>query len=237
MKKNSILWALPILFLFTGFSLKAQKLADFEECSTKSYTECIPFPAIYSEASSIGREVAARKTIPSNLAKNLLVSQHNNLMDELDELNEKLRTEQKNFDDWKKKNPESKTNAYEKQVADAEKKIAEQDKKIKTHYAKLEEGKEAYRRLYEARAALREEFDKVLVKLDYAKSHPKEYIEESSYKSSDKAASDKKLAELTKELNGYIDKIKNHILSQEAGHKKEEDAAKDGMDTLDDLLR
>ena len=236
MKKNLILGALALLFLFTGFNLNAQKLEDFEDCADKTFTECIPFPSIYSEAAAIGKEVAARKTIPSSLGVNLLVSQHENLMDELGKLNEKLKLEQKNQADWKKAHPTG-PNAYDKPVADAEKKIAEQDKKIKTHYAKLEEGKEAYRRLYEARAALREEFDKVKVKLDYAKGHPKEYIEESSYKSSDKAASDKKLSELTKELNGYIDKIKNHIVSQEAGHRREEDAAKKGMDTLDDLLR
>ena len=222
------------LFLFIGIHLHAQTLADFKACSSKKYTECIPFPSMRTEAMSIGKEVDARKIIPSQIAKNTLVPQHKNIMDELDKLNDKLKAEQKNQADWKKAHPTG-ANAYDKTVADAEKKIKEHEPKVKAIYAKIAEGKEAYERLYNARGAMREQFEDVLDKLEYAKTHPKEYIDESSYKSSNKAESDKKLAELTKELIGYIDTIKAHINSEKSTHADEEKKAKDCMNELANL--
>lgn len=109
------------LFLLIGIHIQAQTLADFKACSSKKYTECIPFPSMRTEAMSIGKEVDARKIIPSQIAKNTLVPQHKNIMDELDKLNDKLKAEQKNQADWKKAHPTG-PNAYDKTVADAEKK-------------------------------------------------------------------------------------------------------------------
>ncbi len=223
------------LFLLIGIHIQAQTLADFKACASKEKIECIPFPSLRSEAIPIGKEVETRKIIPSQISKNTLVPQYKNIMDEYDKLNDKLKAEQKNQADWKKAHPTG-PNAYDKTVADAEKKIKEHEPKVKAIKLKISEGKEAYERLYNARAALRETFDDVKDKLEYARNHPKEYIDESSYKASTKAESDKKLAELTKELIGYINTIKAHIISEEAEHLKQENTAKDCMNELANLL-
>jgi len=234
MKKRTILGMIIPLFLFIGIQIQAQKLDDFKACASKKYTECIPFPDLRSEAIPMGKEVDARKIIPSQISKNTLEPQHKNIMDELNKLNDKLKAEQKNQADWKKAHPTG-PNAYDKTVADAEKKIKEHEPKVKAIYAKIAEGKEAYERLYNARGALREMFDDVLKKLEYARNNPKAYINESSYKSSNKAESDKKLAELTKELIGYIDTIEAHINSEKSTHFDEEKKAKDCMNILANL--
>lgn len=237
MKHYTILRLTTLLFVFLTSQANAQKLADFKDCSDEKFTECIPFPRLYSEGSSIGKEVKRYKAIPSSLAYTTLLKQHTNLMKSLDAANDKIREAEDDAKDWAKDNPEATSNAYDSEIKSARSKAAEYDKKLIALFNKVEDSHEQYKRLYNARMGLRDLFGKVKRQLDYAEDHPKNYINKSSYEDDDDKVERAKLEELTEELEGYIASIRKHIVGQEGTHEDQEEAAEKGMDAMAELLQ
>lgn len=173
----------------------------------------IPFSSLRSDAATAAAEVARRKG-EAEIDTNTLKNQKESKLYDIKQLKEKIANEERveetlrrkdNIDGWKKE-------------------IEENNARISEINEKMTKGLEALDRLAEARAKLREIFDRAKSELSDLRSNPGRALG-SSPSDEDK-----------KKLEEYIRVILGEIEDEEKGHKQAEDELKTSRDKLKEIL-
>jgi peptidoglycan hydrolase CwlO-like protein len=231
---------LLIVFLLPLVAHSQTSLEDFK--ASAGYTagiELIPFKSLRTDATAIAAEVDRRKTETQSLGHENFEKQKANLYGDIKKENDEIEKTRKFIEELKKSLAEVSTDCLEKDIKKYEDKIARHNEKISELNGKIKNAADIFNRLYQARAGLREYFDKVLSQLAEAKSNPKSILGEPPTTGSDPTDEEKKrlekYAEDTKALSGYIQTIETNIRSQAATHKQQEDGALGTQKKLEEL--
>jgi hypothetical protein len=141
-------------------------------------------------------------------------SQKNNLLKDNKKKNDEIDNIKKDLEEYKKKYTEVSTACFDADVDQRKKKIDDNNGKIKDMNDKMKNAVDVFGRLYNARAGLREYFEKALSQLSDTQSNPNRVL-------GDSPSDDDK-----KKLEDYIKVIRDQIQSRIKEHKEQEDGAK-----------
>jgi chromosome segregation ATPase len=173
----------------------------------------IPFADLRRDATSASEEVKRKKS-EAEIDTNTLKNQKESKLYDIKQLKEKIANEEKveaslrrqdDIDKWKKE-------------------IEEHNAKIKEINEKMTSGLEALDKLAEARAKLREYFDKAKSQLSDLKSNPERAL------GSNPSDEDKK------KLEEYVRVILGEIEDEEKGHRQAEDELKTSREKMKEVL-
>jgi hypothetical protein len=210
-------------FLFSS-AVSAQDLDAFRTAAAADGVNVIPFPDLRAEATSIADEVQRRK-VDQRYDYSLLERQKNNLLEAVKETRELIRKKDAEIEEFKRAHPNGSGSAFEAERRTLQDKLEDQLEAIEDmNDDVIDDAIEAWQRLWNARAGLRETFDKVLRKLPDVKSSPGNYIGSNA------------TSEDTDKLKRYVDVIEDEIEIGARTHKDEEDGAKGMIEKLTALL-
>jgi chromosome segregation ATPase len=199
-------------------------LDDFRTAAAADGVNVIPFPDLRRDATSIADEVDRRKD-EAEFNSVTFEKQKDNLLEEIKKKNGEIEGTRKQLEDFKRDNPGATVPSfYEEDIKKREDDIKESNDKISDLNNQMTKAAEAFDRLYNARAGLREYFDKVKDQLKDVRSNPTSYLGGSP--------SDDDL----KQLETYLGVIENEIEVEEGEHKIQEDGAKNTRDELQKVI-
>jgi hypothetical protein len=226
MKKNTIsARLLCLIFLILPFTLFSQNLDDFRTAASSNGVNLIPFPDLRKDATSIADDVQRRKDDAKSYDYDLLASQKNNMLKAIKKDNDDIASITKETEDFKAKHPDGNTSSFDGEMDKKKKDMSEYNDKIKDLNDKLGKAVEVYDRLYNARAGLREYFQKALDQLSDVKSNPDKYLG-SSPTDDDR-----------KKLQDYVGVIQDQIQSNMKTHQDQEDGAKKRKADFENLIK
>lgn len=205
---------LPIFIFILSLSAFSQNLDAFRSAAAADGVKLIPFLSMQSDAASMANEVQRRKDEVQNYSYDVLSSQKDNLLRENQQKRQEIESVKKDKSDFLSKNPGGAASSFDEEIKKKESTINSNNNKISELNVKLKYGADAFGSLADARARLRDQFDRVLRELSSAKSSPSTYLG-SSYTEEDK-----------KKFENYISVIKDQIEYQISEHRKQEDGAK-----------
>lgn len=211
--------------LYFPSSLYAQNLDDFRSAAAADGVKLIPFPDLRSSASSLADDVQRRKDDVKSLDYDLFVSQKDNILKDSKKRKDEMDGIRKEIDNLKKQFTEVSVTCLEEDIKKREQTVADNNKKLDELNSKLKDAATAFDNLNNARAKLREQFDKVLNELSNAKSSSSKYLGDSP---SDEDKS---------KFENYLSVIADQIKSQIDEHKKQEDGARNTKDKYDQLIK
>ncbi len=199
---RKLFFVLHILFILSPCVLSGQTLDDFRTtAATGKGVTLIPFHDLRKEATAIADEVQYWKNEVEKIHYDILESQKDNLLGKLKKIKETIIAEKKI------------SIPNQKLLKEKEAELLKFREQLTTVNGKIEEGIEAFKRLNNARAGLREFFDEALRKLRDAQSHPEKYTgKKASQKDND-------------DFESYTRLIIGEIEDEEEEHKKQETAA------------
>jgi chromosome segregation ATPase len=199
---GKLFFVLHILFILSPRLLLGQTLDEFRTtAATGKGVTLIPFHDLRKEATAIADEVQYLKNEVEKIHYSILESQKDNLLG-------KIKKTKETIIDEKRISPPN-----QKLLNEKEAELAKFREQVTTVNEKIEEGIETFKRLNNARAGLREFFDKALDKLKDARSHPEKYL--------GKKASEKD----NHDFESYTGLITGEIEDEQKEHKKQETAA------------
>ena len=186
----------------------------------------IPFPDFRRDASAIADEVDRRKYEATKYNIAVLEPQKNNMLGEIKKSQERIKLKEEEINKFKSEHPEGSAAPLVEELEDLKESLADQQEAVTDlNEDTLEDAVEAWGRLWNARAGLREIFDKVVDKLDDVPSSPGSYLGSSpSTEDIDK-------------LKNYVSVIENEIEVEAKEHKVQEDGAKATEQKFADLLK
>lgn len=205
---------LLLMFMVLPFVLQCQNLEDFRIASTAKGVDCIPFPDLHRDATSIANDVNRRKDEVKEFKYENFEKQKDNLLLETKKKKEEIESIKKDIEDFKNKHNDVSVSSFEADIKKKEEEIEVVNDKIKGMNDEMAKAEDSFDRLNHARAGLRESFDKVLDELSKARSNPDKYLGSS-------ASDDDK-----RSLEGYIKDIEQHINDNIKDHKDQEEGAK-----------
>lgn len=220
-KRTILLHSFIFILSFSAFS---QNLDAFRSAAAADGVKLIPFPSMQSDASSMANEVQRKKDEVQNYSYDVFLSQKDNLLRENQQKKQEIENVRKEKSDWLGKNPGGNSNSFDDEIKKKESIINTNNNKISELNVKLKNGADAFGGLADARARLREQFDRVLRELSSAKSSPSTYLG-STFTDDDK-----------KKFENYISVIKDQIESQISEHRKQEDGAKGKKQQFEQLI-
>ena len=185
----------------------------------------IPFDNLRVKADAVADEVDRCKDVVSRWGYDLFEKQKNNLLKEKKTKQDAIEAKKKEIEDFKKKNKESNTAPFEEDQKKLESELKSIDESIDKMNRDLEDGAEAWKRVWNARGGLREIFDDVLKEVSNVRSHPSDYI------GSTPTDKDKEIFEKS------LDVIEGDIKDEEEEHKKQEEGAKGTEQKFRELLK
>jgi len=204
----------------------AQTLDDFRTAAAGDGVNVIPFPDLRREAASIADEVERRKYEATKFNVDVLTRQKDNLLSEVRNTHERMTKKQEEINDFKQEHPDGSAAPLEEELDDLKSSLAKSQEEVeKMNSDVLEDAVEAWGRLWNARAGLREKFEDVVKKLDEPRSSPEHFL------GSDPSAED------IGRLKQYVDVIENEIEVQAKEHLVQEDGAKATQQAFADLLK
>jgi hypothetical protein len=196
-----------------------ESLEDFRiAASYAKGPELIPFKELRVEAFATAREVDYCKPKVLGYDADKLCIEKNNLLKDKEVIIAGMDALEKEAKKYPNTTPDKRR--MDKLIGElktCDGKLAEKNKKIA-------EALEAFRRLFNARGALRHVFDEAQKRLEEAKTHPEKYLGKNP-SSPDRG-----------KLNQYIETIMTNIEKEEAEHKKQEDGAENKVEQLGDCL-
>jgi len=192
----------------------SQNLGDFKTAASADGVNLIPFSDLRQEAASIADDVQRRKDEAAAFNYETFESQKNNFLKDIKKRNDEIESIKKDIADFSKRYTEFSTSCFDAEIDKRKKSIDEINSKIKDMNDKMKDAVEAFGRLYNARAGLREHFEKALSQLSDAKSNPNRIL-------GDSPSDDDK-----KSLEEAINKIQDQIQAGIQGHKEQEEGAK-----------
>jgi hypothetical protein len=209
---------LLLLLFFSPVFVSGQTLEDFKTAATTGEgVTLIPFADIRIDANRVAREVDRYKTEVKPFNFDLFEKQKNKLLEE-------IKKKKQDIEDEENIAKKHGTAIDVRRMKKLEETLSESTGKLNKLNEEIGNAAEAFKRLYNARAGLREYFDKVLEKLRDALSHPVKYLGKTASK-----------ADIEK-MESYIKHIKGEIEFEAIEHKKQEDGAKGTWDAYDELI-
>lgn len=202
-----------------------QNLDDFRTAASSDGVNLIPFPDIRKDATPIADEVQRRKDEAKSFDYGVFESQKNNLLKEIKKKNGEIESLKKDIDDMKRKYTEVSVACFEDDIKKRQKAIDDNNDKIKDLNDKMSKAVDVFDRLYNARAGLREYFEKALSQLSDVTSNSDKYIG-SSPSDDDK-----------KKLEDYVKVIQDQIQSRIKDHQDQENGAKKTKEDYENLIR
>ena len=223
--KYPIAWAV-LLWLAASSPLLsiAQNLDDFKSAAGSKGVQVIPFPDLRSKAVDLAADVDKRKTEVQSLSYETFEKQKDNMLKDIKKRQEDITGIQKEIEEYKKNFTEVSVTCFEEDIKKKKEKIDGFNNQLNELNSKLKSASEAFGNLNEARAKLREQFDRVLRELSSAKSSPEKYLG-SSPTDDDK-----------KNFVRYCDIIEDEIEAQAKTHKDQEDGAKGTKEKYEKLI-
>ena len=173
----------------------------------------IPFDNLRVKAAAVAGEVDRCKDNVSRWGYDLFEKQKDNLLKDKKTKLDAIKAKKDEIEDFKQKHKESNTSSFEDDQKKLEYELKSIDESIDKMNRDLEEGAEAWKRLWNARGGLREIFDDVLKEVANVRSHASDYIGD---KPEDK---DKEIFEKA------LSVIEGDIKDEVEEHKKQEDGA------------
>jgi uncharacterized phage infection (PIP) family protein YhgE len=213
-----------LLLAFIPYLLFSQNLDDFRTAAAADGVNLIPFPDIRKDATSIADEVQRRKEEAKNYDYDLFLSQKTNALKEIKKRNDDISSISKEMDDFKSKHPDGSTSSFQDEIDKRKKEISDFNDKIKDMNNNMAKASDTYDRLYNARAGLREYFQKALDQLPDVTSNPTKYLGSNP--------SDDNLDKLKQ----YVRVIEDQIESGIKTHKEQEEGAKKRKGDFDNLI-
>jgi hypothetical protein len=204
--------------------LYSQTLDDFRTAASGSGVNLIPYADLRRDATSVADEVQRRKDEAKSFDYDVFEGQKNNMLKEIKKKNDEIEGIKKDIEDLKKKYTEISVTCLENDIETRKKTIVENNDKIKDMNDKMKKAVDVYERLYNARAGLREYFDKALSQLSDSRSNPGKHL-------GDSASDDDK-----KKLDDYIKVIQDQIQSQIKDHQDQENGAKKRKADYENLI-
>jgi chromosome segregation ATPase len=220
---KSILLA-GLLLVFMPCLLFSQNLDDFRTAAAADGVNLIPFPDLRKDATSIADEVQRRKDEAKNYDYDLFLSQKTNALKEIKKRNDEISSISKEIDDFKSKHPDGNTSSFQDEIDKRKKEISDFNDKIKDMNNNMAKASDTYDRLSNARAGLREYFQKALDQLPDVTSNPTKYLGSSPSN------------EDLEKLKQYVRVIDDQIESGIKAHKEQEDGAKKRKVDFDNLI-
>lgn len=207
-----------------------QSLDDFKSAAGSDGVSLIPFQDLRRDANSIAEDVQRRKNEVASFKYDTLEKQKNNHLKVIKKEKVIIERIQKEIQDFESDSSEvdfsTYISAFKEDIKKNESKITKiLNGKIKAMNDNMAKAADSFDRLYQARAGLREYFDKALSKLSDAKSSPERYL------GNNPSEDDKK------RVKDYVDTIQDKIRSQMSTHKEEENNAKAMKQKYEDLIR
>ena len=213
-----------LLLLLTPCLLFSQNLDDFRTAAAADGVNLIPFPDLRKDATSVADEVQRRKDEAKNYDYDLFLSQKTNALKEIKKRNDEISSISKEIDDFKSKHPDGNTSSFQDEIDKRKKEISDFNDKIKDMNGNMAKASDTYDRLYNARAGLREYFQKALDQLPDVISNPTKYLGSSPS------------TEDLEKLKQYVRVIDDQIESGIKTHKEQEDGAKKRKSDFDNLI-
>jgi hypothetical protein len=222
LKSTRLAW---LIFVILPYTLFSQNLDDFRTAASSNGVNLIPFPDLRRDATSVADDVQRRKDEAKSYDYDLFASQKNNMLKEIKKNNDDIASITKEIEDFKKKHPDGNTVSFDEEINKEKKDISMYNDKIKDMNDKMGKAVEVYDRLFNARAGLREYFQKALDQLSDVKSNPDKYLG-SSPTDDDR-----------KKLQEYVRVIEDQIQSNIKTHQDQEDGAKKRKADFENLIR
>jgi len=216
---------LYLIFLILPCTLFSQNLDDFRTAASSNGVNLIPFTDLRKDATSIADDVQRRKDEAKSYDYDLFASQKNNMLKEIKKNNDDIASITKEIEAFKSKHPDGNTSSFDNEIDKEKKDISQYNDKIKDLNDKMGKAVEAYDRLYNARAGLREYFQKALDQLSDVKSNPDKYLG-SSPTDDDR-----------KKLQDYVSVIQDQIQSNMKTHQDQEDGARKRKADFENLIK
>ncbi len=199
-------------------------LDDFRTAAAADGVNLIPFTDLRKDATSIADEVQRRKD-EAKYDSSIFAAQKQNILEEIKKKREEIEDIKKQIDDFKNQNPEGSVATFEDDIKEHERAIEDDNGKIESLKREMENAVDAFERLYNARAGLREYFDKAKDELKDVESNPAKYL--------GTTPSDDDLESLKR----YLRVIESEIDRQEENHEEQEEGAKKQMENFRNLIQ
>jgi len=220
------LLTLGAVCLLASSTVSAQTLDDFRTAAAGDGVNVIPFPDLRRDATSIADEVERRKQEATKYNIDVLTRQKDNLLSEVKKTQEAIKQKEEEIDDFKRDHPDGSAAPLEKELEDLKSALTKSQEEVqKMNSDVLEDAVDAWERLWNARAGLREKFEDVVKKLDEPRSSPEHFLGSSP--------SDEDIDKLKK----YVDVIENEIEVQAKEHLVQENGAKATQQAFSELLK
>ena len=213
------------IFLILPCTLFSQNLDDFRTAASANGVNLIPFSDLRKDATPIADDVQRRKEETQAFNYDLFASQKNNMLKEIKKNNDDIASINKEIEEFKRRHPDGSTVSFDGEIEKEKKDIAQYNDKIKDLNDKMGKAVEGFDRLYNARAGLREYFQKALDKLSDVKSSPDKYLG-SSPTDDDR-----------KKLQEYVKVIEDQIQSNVKTHQDQEEGAKKRKADFENLIK
>jgi chromosome segregation ATPase len=202
-----------------------QTLDDFKTAANSEGVNLIPFPDLRKDATAIADEVQRRKDDVKSFDYDVLEKQKNNLLKQVAAKQAEIEEIQQFKKAFEAKHPDSDLKTLDDDITKRTSAIAELNGQITAMNESLAKAVDGFERLYQARAGLREYFDKAMSQLSDAKSNPDRYL-------GGGASDDDK-----KQLTSYIDAIMDKIKAGMSDHKVQEEGAQSTKVRFETLLK
>ncbi|HVW60856.1 MAG TPA: hypothetical protein VHC48_12490 [Puia sp.] len=213
-----------LLLMAAPSFLYSQNLSDFQTAASADGVNLIPYSELRKEATSIADEVQRRKDEIKQFDYDVFEKQKNNLLKDNKKANQEIEDIKKELDEYKKKVPDASIACFDGDLNTRKKAIDDNNSKIKDMNDKMKNAVDVFGRLYNARAGLREYFEKALSQLSDTQSNPNKVL-------GDSPSDDDK-----KKLEDYIRVIQDQIQSRIKEHKEQEDGAKKRQSDYQSLI-
>jgi chromosome segregation ATPase len=202
-----------------------QTLDDFKTAANSEGVNLIPFPDLRRDATAIADEVQRRKDDVKSFDYDLLEKQKNNLLKQVAAKQAEIEEIQQFKKDFESQHPGADLRTFDDDIAKRTSAIAELNGQITTMNETLAKAVDGFERLYQARAGLREYFDKAMSQLSDAKSDPSRYL--------GSGASEDDKQQLTSYIDASMDKIKAGM----SDHRVQENGAQSTKARFETLLK
>jgi hypothetical protein len=203
-----------------------QTLDDFKTAANSEGVNLIPFPDLRRDATAIADEVQRRKDDVKSFDYDVLEKQKNNLLKQVAAKQAEIEEFQQFKKAFEAKHPDSDLRTIDEyDIKPRTSAIAELNGQITAMNESLAKAVDGFERLYQARAGLREYFDKAMSQLSDAKSNPDPYL--------GGGASDDDKQQWTSYIDTIMDKIKAGI----SDHKVQEEGAQSTKVRFETLLK
>jgi len=214
METKKIIVLLYLCFILAPSISFSQTLDDFRTAASSDGVNLIPFSDLRKDAVSIADDVQRRKDEAKSFDYEVFESQKNNVLKEIKKKNDEMEGLKKDIDDLKRKYTEVSVACLQDDIEKRKKVVSDNNDKIKDMNDKMSKAVEVFDRLYNARAGLREYFEKAISQLSDVRSNPNKYL-------GDNPSDDDK-----RKLEDYLKVIEDQIQSRIKEHKEQEDGAK-----------